>query len=619
MISEGIIINFASVLSLIRSSYIGDVQCGSFIGFWPIFSQFFENVVYIPKPKNTKEIEVMEELAKIRKFDDFDKYKEYFLMDIDGSDSDRQCFREAQDKIIKLYVDAIKKISNLCLNSNLDREIAESIFVIYSEIIEQIVPLKILNLSWHNHPIADRICTIEEYFKLWSSVFNNQEIRHEGIKSFVNEIDESSRADQLIIESLTTLFLYSISIYFDDSYNYYETFGQELISISKRFESALCPHRGILLNRIFKTLRNVRQSVYQGLIYYFLMSNKLSDKEYNELVSAVKEGDFDVFSRIVNDCNLHIDLLKYYDLLLLVYRLSDFRPNHLSGGPDPEKFFNNVVDFYARNSSSTNSQMPDISRIAACNVILYHELKKLCDRDLTQLVFNLINSDDLLKERFSFYERVYHLQNNPSSEISKVVSTSIIKEQGTKNDDTSYLESSGSERVFNCKYPEKVIDDFLNYLVWRGYIKEGDQSSFKYYVFGGPKPSDYRDVSFSFERSLSGSTMLGVIVWQLRKENPQLVELFNKTINKANCNIGTNNESMRIFVDLSLFFPSLWLRIRDTNKKEENRLIEKNLKKQVQKLKGNDDYINCSSILEFIKQHESQNPNYWVVGKKLDD
>ena len=71
---------------------------------------------------------------------------------------------------------------------------------------------------------------------------------------------------------------------------------------------------------------------------------------------------------------------------------------------------------------------------------------------------------------------------------------------------------------------------------------------------------------------------------------------------------------MRVFVDFGLFFPDLIdsLKMKHSNLEP----IRKRLYEQVQELSGSDEYKNCSSILEFIQQHEKK--NYWVIPKKKE-
>ena len=594
MVRDIDIINFQSILSLINGGYLGlENRYSKFITEWRLLCWRLELFLERRRPRR-------------------------FI----GSESDYDSYIKTRETVGSFYENKLAELSSLCLNSNLNRELADKICGMYQEVLNRLVPLKKLHLIIGSAKIADSIDSIERLFNSMNSVFSNSDRDDSGTtkdQSLVNKKGGFVKADQLITESLTSLFINSLS-YCDD----YDTISKLLINISKRLDSTLRPRGGVLPEDILELLSNFPQSLYQGLLYSLLLRKNFGDREYAELVAAVKNRNINVFSRIIFDYNLYQELLKYYDLLTLVKPLihSHHRSSHaLSVLINPIEFLKRIRDYYnTKNLSSSNSQTSDMSKMAAFNVILYHEVKQFCDENFIQLVSNLINSDDLLKERFSLYERVNQWHSSLSSisgnTTPNAISMPTVKDQSSIKEDISTVDSHGIDEKLNCKYPDR-IEDFIDYLVWRGYIKEGDQSSFKYYVFGGQKPSDYRDVSFNFERSLSGSTMLGVIVLQLRKENPQIIELFNKTINKANCNIGTNNESTRIFVDLSLFFPSLWLRIRDTNKKEENRLIEKNLKKRVQELKGRDGYINCSSILEFIKQLESQDSHYWV--QKLDD
>ena len=108
--------------------------------------------------------------------------------------------------------------------------------------------------------------------------------------------------------------------------------------------------------------------------------------------------------------------------------------------------------------------------------------------------------------------------------------------------------------------------------------------------------------------------MLGVILYKLRYKADDPIRLYNEKITQSNSQISTGDDSMRVFIDFGLFFPDLI----DTLKMGHSNLepIRQKLIERVQKLSESDEYNNCSSILEFIQQHEKK--NYWVIRKKKE-
>lgn len=366
---------------------------------------------------------------------------------------------------------------------------------------------------------------------------------------------------------------------------------------------------GVVPSDILERLSNLPQHIYQAYCYYLFSKKIIYQNEYFGLVNSIKSRNSDTFlSFVLDKVQLFQFFARFYDYIVLT---DDIKTKLIKTKFEPNGFIQIIRCFVGKRSVFESDRATKKNAILLTGI--NHEwAQSFSVIDIELLVSDIMRTNTITQERYSLYCELYKRWRNRSYNLNSTDEL-VSDNMNNKNDDTN-----NPVEELNCKYPDS-IDDFIDYLVWRGYIKEGDQSSFKYYVFGGQKPSDYRDVSFNFERSLSGSTMLGVIVLQLRKKNPQLVELFNKTINKTNCNIGTNKESTRIFVDLSLFFPSLWLRIRDTNTKEKNQIVEKNLKKLVQRLKDNDEYKSCSSVLEFIKKFEKKNVQYWVVSTKVLD
>lgn len=593
MVRDVDIINFQSILSLINGGYLGiENRCSEFITEW------------------------RDLCGKLEIF-----LRRRFERRVLGSESDYDRYVQTCRETASFYREKLTELSDLCLNSNLNQEHADKVCGIYQEVIDRLAPLKKLQLIIGRAKIADRIESFECQLKSMNSVFSNSDINDSGAskdQSLVNEKGGLINADQLITESLILLFIYSLS-YCND----YDTISQLFISFSKRLDNTLCPRGGLLPEDILELLSHLPQSLYQGFFYSHLQKKNFGDREYTELVTAVKKTNLDVFSRIIFDHNIYHELLKYYDVFKLV---KSFMPCNthfyyeLTSCKNPINLIKEIRDYYTKNLSSSNSQTSDMSKMAAFNVILYHEVKKLCDENFIQLISNLINSDDVVRERFLLYERVnqWHpsLSSISGSTTPNAISMTTVKDHSSIKEDISTVDSHGIDEKLNCKFPDR-IEDFIDYLVWRGYIKEGDQSSFKYDVFGGIKPSDYRKVSFNDDDSIVGSTVFGIIVWELRKDNPKkgLLSLLNKDTAKSNRNIGIGEQSQRIYVDVSLFFPSISLSIKETNK-EVNRNVEVNLKERVQKLIKRDEYTNCTSVLEFIKKLEKQDVKYWVVSKK---
>lgn len=522
---------------------------------------------------------------------------------------------QAYGTISSLNYSAITEISEHCLKSAPNIEFAKKVCETYRNFTNRIQPLKDTG-DWTLHCHIERI---ESSFVELSERFDHDNrplVDQSQLSEIDGQRDREINADKLISESLA-FFLLTSFLYCDDM----DIICQSLMRISKRLDSILKSHDGILPEDILEVMSRFPQPVYQGFIYFITKKMDVDDRVYADLVNAVKKSNLDIFSDTIFEHKLYKEFKKYYDLLKLASSLIRYKEKTSSSGPGiylksifprPRACLSKVRDFYANYTT-------DNRRMAAFTMVLYNEIKGLGTEEHQQLVSNLIASDDVIRERFSFYERVNQrhsiLSSVSDNATSQNTENSSVKLQSIQNGNIPAKEHLVLNQKLNCIIPEKDIDPFLEYLVWRGYLKEGDQASFKYDVFGGHKPSDYRDVSFNFNTQIVGSMMLGVIIWKLRKENDDPVRLYNKKVTQSNSQIGTGNNAMRVFVDFGLFFPSLVSSLRMKNSDFEPikmRLIEK-----VQDLSGSDEYKNSSSILEFIKQQEKKDRNYWFVSKKL--
>ena len=525
---------------------------------------------------------------------------------------------------IKGYPNKLRSIKNdILLNDILNPRTANEICGVYKEVIDQLAPFK----GAIDKLVDSRINSIENRFESLNLSFNNVSIDKTTLEKLHNNKDIEGNADELIIESLSS-FLFASFLCCKD----YEIIYRSLKNISKRLDEFLRPQIEIMPEDILEVLSHLPQPLYRGLLYYQSQKKNLGDRAYFELVTAVQKNNLDVFSRTIFDNNLYYGLSSYFEFFAMMRSLRrgnrssfEFHVENLSNDSSfviPREFIKKIRDFNSSNSLVVNRTV-DTRKMAAFTVAIFNEVKSLFADEHLQLISNLINSDDVVRERFSFYERVgqWHSTHPAASDDSTPQTTenSSLELQLDHYGDIPTKEPPQSNEVFNCIMPEEDIDQFLNYLAWRGYIIDEDKQMFKNIVFGGVQPTNRGVIKFN--KANSGKSMLGVIVWMLRNDVSNLSNIniaFDDTIHKSNSYIGTNKDSQRIFVDVCLFFPSLInaLIIRDKNKKDANRIISDNLKKRVQELHERDDYKNCSSILEFIKQIEEQDVQYWVVSKK---
>lgn len=588
------IIHFQSVLSLINGSYIGKRK---------EWSDFFTQL-------NKLSFIIGDVLYDYR----YRTRVGPFITDKDLAVKVTQAYKT----IGSLNNRTINAISEHCLKSVPNGEFANNACQLYQDFTNQLLPLR--EGDWK---LCRHIDKIESAFVEFTESFDRLHLDQSQLSVIDRKGEREVKADKLISESLA-FFLFASFSYCDDM----DIICQSLMRISKRLDRVLKPHDGVLPEDILEVMSRFPQPVYQGFIYYISKKKDVDDRAYTDLVKAVKNSNLDVFSHTIFEQKLYKEFLKYYDLLKLA---SSLIINEARISPSARGIYQNsiflkphicllkVSDFYANYNQAT-----DTRRIAAFTVAIFNEVKSMFADEHIQLISNLINSDEVVKERFSLYERVsqWHSTHPSASDnsTSQTTENSSVELRSDHNGDISTKEPPHSNEEFNCILPEKDIDAFLDYLVWMDYIKEGDQSSFKYDVFGGCKPTDYNTISFNF-RKKSASTMLGIIIWQLRKEKNDPENLYGKKTTQSNSHIGIGEESMRIFVDFGLFFPSLInsLIVKEVNKKEINALINERLKERVRELYDSDDYKNCSSILEFIQQREIKDRKYWVVSKKPDN
>lgn len=389
--------------------------------------------------------------------------------------------------------------------------------------------------------------------------------------------------------------------------------SQIVKSIFRHLDETLPVNSNINLNEVFARLSHLPKPIIEGFCYNLFQSGSIAETLYYKLVLSIVSNDYGSFSNVVLDNNLSPVFSKYCELIELADELSSSLNERKF---DPKSYIKLIDVYFDRIKPTSDTVGSDTRGLCIPIVGVINEIKD--DDTILQENYNKLNIEN--KERYSQYKRFCQIKFYLNSNISG----KMLSESSAEMDDSNLLpvDAEGNEQTkisneveLNCIIPEKDIDPFLEYLVWRGYLKEGDQASFKYDVFGGHKPSDYRDVSFNFNTQIVGSMMLGVIIWKLRKENDDPVRLYNKKVTQSNSQIGTGNNAMRVFVDFGLFFPSLVSSLRMKNSDFEPikmRLIEK-----VQDLSGSDEYKNSSSILEFIKQQEKKDRNYWFVSKKL--
>lgn len=416
------------------------------------------------------------------------------------------------------------------------------------------------------------------------------------------------RKNKIIFVELTAYLFFSVFVADD-----FQKISLIVKSIFQHLDNLLVPKNDITLNDIFVRFSHLPMPVYQGFCYHLYQNGVMDEALYYKFLFSIKSDDIDSFSKILSENNIFLIFRKYYELIAL----ADILYSTLNERKfDPDKYIEIIRDFFDKLTPHSATKGKDtrglcipvvgiINSMKYDNVLLHEIYPKIIDKSELCLLYNRYcqihlplssNSSDSMLH--AFQKEVDNLNSSPIDTVAN------------HQDTISY------ENELNCKFPDR-IDDFINYLAWREYIKEGDQSSFKYDVFGGCKPTDYSTISFDF-RKKSASTMLGIIIWQLRKEKNDPEYLYNKKITQSNSHIGVGDESMRIFVDFCLFFPSLIssLVVKETNKNEINALIKERLKERVRELNDCNDYNNCSSILEFIQKREAEDLKYWVVSKK---
>lgn len=436
---------------------------------------------------------------------------------------------------------------------------------------------------------------IQDYLQPYREPGKRQRIARNRIKSF-NE-------DKTIFLELTSSIFFYLSVADD-----FRKVSQIVKSVFNQLDNLLPPRRDITLNDIFARLSHLPQPAYQGVCGYFLQSGVITEALFYKLVLSIKSENFDSFSNILSENNLHLVLTKYYDLIALA---DDLNSTLNEFQFDPDEYIRLISNYYDSLKPQSASGKSNTCGVSIPVVGIFIEIKE--DLDALQEIYFKFHAFRL--KQFLLYERFCRIKFSTTSIIpERLHPTSTeaidITNQPPEDADTSNQTTITNEEEFNCKIPEKDLDPFLDYLVWMGYLKEGDQTSFKYDAFGGHKPNDYRPVSFNCNATKAGKKMLGVILYKLRNVTDNPIRLYDEKITLSNSQISTGDDSMRVFVDFGLFFPDLIDTLTMSNKSNLEPIRQK-LIERVQKLPGSDEYKNCSSILEYIQQHEKK--KYWFV------
>lgn len=441
---------------------------------------------------------------------------------------------------------------------------------------------------------------IEDYLQPYREPGRRQRIASNRIKSF--------RDDKTIFLELTASIFVSLSIV-DDS----KIVSQIVKSVFNRLDNLLLPKKNITPNDIFTRLSQLPQPVYQGICNHFLQSGFITETLYYQLVLSIKSEDSDSFSKIVTENNLYLDLTKYYDLIELACSLNSTLNERQFV---PEDYIRLISNYYEQLTPQSETKTSD-SRVGVSVVGIYNDIKD--NLDVLSGINSIIQVFKL--NQFLLYERFCRIKFSTTSNLHEKTRPLFSIEK----DETDLLpvDAEGNEQTkisneveLNCKFQDK-IDEFIDYLVWRRYIADENKQSFKYDVFGGLKPDNYTALSFNLEKK-NAKTMLGVILWSLRKVSPASntnVNLFGTSVTQSNKYIGPSKDSQRVYVDICLFFPSLTKSIIIKKEENENSILKARLIKRVKDLLAKDEFQKLS-VLEYIKWLERNDIEYWVVSRK---
>lgn len=439
-----------------------------------------------------------------------------------------------------------------------------------------------------------------DYYQPYRERGRRQRVASKRIKSFHD--------DKTIFLELTASIFFYLSIV-DDS----QRVSQIIKSVFNHLDNLLLPKRDITPKDIFTRLSHLPQPVYQGICNYFLQSGFITEALYYKLVLSIKSEDTDSFSTTISENNLYLKLTKYYDLIALADDLNSTLNERQFA---PENYIRLISNYYEQLTHQSETKT-NACKVGISVVGIYNDIKD--NLDVLSGINSIIQVFKL--NQFLLYERFCRIKFSTTSNLHEKTRPLFSIEK----DETDLLpvDAEGNEQTkisneveLNCKFQDK-IDEFIDYLVWRRYIADENKQSFKYDVFGGLKPDNYTALSFNLEKK-NAKTMLGVILWSLRKVSPASntnVNLFGTSVTQSNKYIGPSKDSQRVYVDICLFFPSLTKSIIIKKEENENSILKARLIKRVKDLLAKDEFQKLS-VLEYIKWLERNDIEYWVVSRK---
>ena len=390
--------------------------------------------------------------------------------------------------------------------------------------------------------------------------------------------------------------------------------SQIVKSIFRHLDETLPVNSNINLNEVFARLSHLPKPIIEGFCYNLFQSGSIAETLYYKLVLSIVSNDYGSFSNVVLDNNLSPVFSKYCELIELADELSSSLNERKF---DPESYIKLIDVYFDRIKPTSDTVGSDTRGLCIPIVGVINEIKD--DDTILQENYNKLNIEN--KERYSQYKRFCQIKFYLNSNISG----KMLSESSAEMDDSNLLpvDAEGNEQTkisneveLNCKFQDK-IDEFIDYLVWRRYIADENKQSFKYDVFGGLKPDNYTALSFNLEKK-NAKTMLGVILWSLRKVRPASntnVNLFGTSVTQSNKYIGPSKDSQRVYVDICLFFPSLTKSLIIKKEKNENSILKARLIKRVKDLLAKDEFQKLS-VLEYIKWLEHNDIEYWVDSRK---
>jgi hypothetical protein len=387
--------------------------------------------------------------------------------------------------------------------------------------------------------------------------------------------------------------------------------SQIVKSIFRHLDETLPVNSNINLNEVFARLSHLPKPIIEGFCYNLFQSGSIAETLYYKLVLSIVSNDYGSFSNVVLDNNLSPVFSKYCELIELADELSSSLNERKF---DPESYIKLIDVYFDRIKPTSDTVGSDTRGLCIPIVGVVNEIKD--DDIILQENYNKLNIDD--SERYIQYKRFCQIKFDLNSNISG----RMLSGSSAEMDDSNLLpvdaEGNHQTKISNeveldCKFQDK-IDEFIDYLVWRGYIADENKQSFKYDAFGGLKPDNYTALSFNLDKK-NAKTILGVILWLLRKNRPSSnVNIFGTSVSQSNKYIGPSKDSQRVYVDICLFFPSLIKSLTIKKEENENSILKARLIKRVEDLLAKEEYQKLS-VLECIKWLECNDIQYWVVSR----